>query len=161
MAKDWKVEKLRSPEQVFKRILKLSRPTCIVVFGADGDHKDTVFSIFNKRFDEAIHITDINGELTGVPMRDFFKRFFDEKHDVLIKLPGHISCEPKERHAFMENLRDAGTVSLVGVYAKISPKHYVHGEPGQIATINQANFLTAAPPTPEGFDYLITVHERD
>jgi hypothetical protein len=159
MAKDWRVEKLRSPEQVFRKINRLRKPTCIVVFGADGGHKDTVFEVFCKQFGEAIHIYDIGSNPIDEAMYDLLKRIVDNRQDIVIKLPGHISCESRERHAFIKRIQETGVASIVGIYAKITLQHHLRVEPGDIATANQAGFLSAVPPTPEDLDYLVTVND--
>ena len=159
MAKDWKVETLRSPKQVFGKIKKLSEPVCIVVLGADCEHKEMVFDVFRRQFEESVEVVNMNVDMTDEALVEFFGRFFAARQSLIVKLVGHISCEVRGRRRFMENLRKAGVASLVGVYAKVEQHHHAYNEPGRIAISNQVAFLTAAPPSPEDFDYLITVKD--
>ena len=159
MEASWNVEETRSPEEVFTIIKTLPKPLCIVTFGADSDHKNLVFDTFHKQFADAICVVDMDIDAIGDQIQCFFERFFEEKQDIIIKLPGRISCEAKKRKEFMKMLRVAGAASLVGVYAKIGAALHTNGTDSQKASGYQAAHLIATPPTPRGLERLITVKE--
>ncbi len=152
MKQDWKVETIRKPEQVFEKIKNLPTPSVVVVFGADGVFKDIVFDEF------CAHLIGPDAVKRAIDGGSFS---CEPETMGVVELDGKISCECVKREKFLNGLRKSGAVSVIGVYAKVSPFGRFGAEltPAQLVQANQASMLSATPPTADGLDYLVTVRE--
>lgn len=128
----------------------LRRPSVILIFGADSEHKKKVADELRK------HTPDLASTFRGFSSASLIEGIL--KHDrqnLIIIVSGADSAKKQVYEGWASKLRLYGASSVIGVYAQENERHATSK---QIATLNrQITTLKKSPPSAECFDYLVTI----
>lgn len=147
----WEINRVSTPERIFQKILtEVKRPLGILVFGSGSGFEDGIIQqIINET--KALRL---GVDRLGTYHDSIYQRTFAGGRNVLVVFNGRASANHDERHQHVQALRETGAGSVIGFYVE---SEYIYSTPDSYKTYCD---IKANPPTPDGLDYLIHVHEE-
>lgn len=163
MDKKWEIRQVSTSERIFDKIKEeMARPVGIVLFGADCEFKNEVREAFLARFGRGL-VWDYYRSTTTARIETVF-RIGDS---FIIMLDSNESADHNVRHRLVQNLRNLGAKTVIGVYAKVKYPRKIptsglslEARQRRLAQAKCINTLKHNPPTADGLDYFIVVEEE-
>lgn len=142
------------PEQIFDVIkAEMAWPVGIVIFGADCDLKDEVLDVIMRE------LQGLARYYTSVPDTATLVGAVRRHSVVVVAMNAEESAMHGLRHELVKVMRNAGAVSVVGIYARASrvPVRPLMSELDKMKLNAQIVAIERSNPTADGLDRMIVV----
>ena len=158
MNKKWEIRRVSTPERIFNKIKEeMAQPVGIVLFGADCEFKNEVIEAFLARFGRGL-VWDYYRSTTTARIEAVFRI----GESFIIMLDSNESADHNVRHRLVQNLRNLGAKTAVGIYVKATkePIRPLMSSLEKVEFNKQITAIEQSNPTADGLDYFIVVEEE-